>query len=212
VSSGCKAANPVDGSPIHALYFNLFRGLGSDPQCSGTSGNFCVRWSDLGAWGAIDHVAGSSHSHMQYDAQFGWQAAQVLVPLASALTAVAVLTLAVSSYYIGRHRISRSDVVAYVACCSSLVFLAWALSFSGLNGVLYSSTLSSTAWTAFFRAGYSFKDVLSDSTSGITPQPVDNSCTVVVSLMEGGILLSIATSVAFVAALVMCCIRCVTRD
>lgn len=52
---------------------------------------------------------------------------------------------------------------------------------------MYTSTMSSEDWTAFFRAGYSFKALLEDSVAQFTPVAVD-TCRVSIEL-AGTILL-----------------------
>ena len=208
VSEACNAANPANDAPLRALSFHLYRGLGSDALCSSDRADFCLSWTDLGVWSRIDGAAATSH--MQYDAQFDWPAAQVLVPLAAGAVLVAALALAALGCQLGRKR-SVEAASGLLMLASSLTLLAWVLSFSGLNGVAYSSTLSSSAWTNFFRSGYSLRDVISGSPNPIPPSPRGSNCIAVVQLTEGAVILSVATAMTFVTSVAMCCLRCFVR-
>lgn len=210
LSQACAASNPSNSAPLYALYFHLYRGLGSDALCSSDDANFCLPWTDLGAWSRIDSaVAGSSH--MQYDAQYDWPATQVLVPLAAGAVLTALLAIAALSHQLRRKRSAIDAVYGVLVLASSLTLLAWVLSFSGLNGVVYSSTLSSDAWTSFFRSGYPLRDVIYGSSNPLPPSPRGNDCFAVVQLTEGAVLLSVATALTFVTSVAMCCLRCLVR-
>lgn len=210
ISEACAASSPSSGDPLFLLDFHLYRGVGSDATCSSRANSFCIAWTQLATWSRIDAIAGEG-SHMQYDAQYGWPATQVLVPLAAGAVLVAGMVAATIGYSVHHKRSSWEALYSLLMMVSSLTLLAWVLSFSGLNSVVYSSTLSSDAWTNFFRAGYSLKDVVEGSTASAVPDPKGNSCIAIVRLSEGGILLSVATALSFVTSIAMCCLRCFAR-
>ena len=80
IPSGCNgAADPT--LPLR-LYYNLWHGVGTTPDCSQSEDEFCIRWSNNKAWSYIDSITGST---MQYDTHY-FTAAQVLLCIAAIMT------------------------------------------------------------------------------------------------------------------------------
>lgn len=115
----------------------------------------------------------------------------------------------------------------------SLTLLVWVLSFMGINVVVYTSTMSPIAWSRFFLAGYPLQALLDDTVALTTPQVVQ-SCSVTIRLAgtctyttnkllfplsyfqltsttEGGIILSVATTLAFINCLIPCFAMCTAQ-
>lgn len=94
MNEGCAARNPVNGSPVLKLYFNMFRGIGSAPECSSEArGDFCLAWNDADFWGRVDAIAGSS---MQAEARRNWPVSAAVTPISSAMCLLALAAIAVA--------------------------------------------------------------------------------------------------------------------
>jgi hypothetical protein len=74
ISSSCGAINPVTNSPISTMYYNLWYGLGSTPECSNKGGNFCIRWTDSNAW---KRFMSTTNASQFYSVSYYWEVAQV---------------------------------------------------------------------------------------------------------------------------------------
>ena len=85
VSSGCNGA--ADPSLPPRLYYNLWHGVGTTPDCKQTADEYCIRWSNNKAWSYIDSIAGST---MQYDTNY-FTAVQVLFCIATIVTFFALI-------------------------------------------------------------------------------------------------------------------------
>lgn len=72
ISSSCGAINPVSNAPMSHMYYNLWKGFGSSPECSNDSQDFCIRWTDK-VW---KQFLSSTPSH-DYSVSYSWRVAQV---------------------------------------------------------------------------------------------------------------------------------------
>jgi hypothetical protein len=132
------------------------------------------------------------------------------VPLASAVSMLSLLNILYTAYLVGRGRVSRTYAGSAITGSCSLLLLSWVFSFSALNGVIYSSSLSPLAWAAFYSAGYPLKSVIENTVAQTTPAVI-TGCNVDIILSEGAVILSVATSLSFITSLILCCIRCGIR-
>jgi len=85
IPSGCNGA--ADPSLPPRLYYNLWYGVGTTPDCKQTADEYCIRWSNNKAWSYIDSIAGST---MQYDTNY-FTAVQVLFCIATIVTFFALI-------------------------------------------------------------------------------------------------------------------------
>lgn len=104
LSQNCQASNPIDGSKVNRMYYNLYRGLGNTQTCSTSQSkaDFCLKWSNNAFWSRVDDFAGSN---MQSESQFEWPFASVVVPLSSAFCFLAVLAIANSVFKLGNESV-----------------------------------------------------------------------------------------------------------
>ena len=64
LSLGCSSSGYLNPTP---LYYSIWRGIGTDINCSTKNGNYCIYWNNRQAWKFIDSI---THSQMEYSSSY----------------------------------------------------------------------------------------------------------------------------------------------
>ena len=112
IPSGCNGA--ADPSLPPRLYYNLWHGVGTTPDCKQTADEYCIRWSNNKAWSYIDSIAGST---MQYNTNsiIGSQSVLCVAVI------IAFVNLLFHAWALAS-MVSSADAVSTLVCIEMLVY------------------------------------------------------------------------------------------
>jgi len=201
-SGSCGAVSPQTGNPLTKLYYNLLRGVGSDEECTNSADDFCIRWTNFDSWAAIDSVTASD---MEREARYNWNSSLVVIPLSSGFVILACI-LHCGVLCCPRTTAGNELTMSLLVTGGFSLWIGWALCLSGLNSVVYTTTMNPTYWLRLFRSGLSFASVLAGSNTPLAPN--DNDCSVRTVLAPGASLVSTAAGISFFIGLFLLCTCC----
>lgn len=186
ISPGCNVVNAIDQSSISTLYYITTQsggGLSSQQnQCQNNEKSFCYPWTSE-AWGTFSSIARrfENYFYTNFDVYFSWNSAQVLIPLSSAFTGLALIlsTLSCYCFYHDKQKIGMQLLVMTIyASLITFFTVMW-----GYNAVANSVTLSTAAWEGYYQTLFSAPTTVAIP---LTVTAAPTNCIVSVHFMDGG--------------------------